>query len=86
MEERWTGVIGWSCDDEPWVGPLPTRPNGFIVAGFCGSGLARTWLAGQACAAMVVGEAPQFYVEAWRPDMGRETTADFAAGHMQKVE
>ena len=23
IEQEWTGIIGWSCDDRPWVGPLP---------------------------------------------------------------
>ncbi|KAK6440540.1 hypothetical protein LTR95_003229 [Oleoguttula sp. CCFEE 5521] len=50
---EWTGIMGFSRDDVPWVGPVPGRPGLFIAAGFTGHGMPNTFLSGAAAAIMV---------------------------------
>ena len=68
---RWTGIIGWSCDGLPHVGPIPGKRRQFVCAGFSGHGLTQTFLCGQAVAHMVRGEAPKVFVKAFTPALAR---------------
>lgn len=51
---EWTGIMGFSRDNVPWVGPVPSQPGMFMSAGYTGHGMPNTWLCGAAAAAMVV--------------------------------
>lgn len=52
----WTGIMGFSRDDVPWVGPVPdTHGHIFMAAGFTGHGMPNTWLSGKAVAEMAMG-------------------------------
>ncbi|KAF2102536.1 putative FAD dependent oxidoreductase [Rhizodiscina lignyota] len=62
--EKWTGIMGMSLDDLPWVGRIPEEVSGrrregeaseWIAAGFCGNGMVSAWLSGKAIAEMIVG-------------------------------
>ena len=53
ITHEWSGVIGWSCDNLPWVGMLPHRPAHYVCAGFSGHGMAQTFLCGKAVAEMI---------------------------------
>lgn len=82
VEDEWTGIIGWSCDDTPWVGPVPGRPGVFVCAGFNGHGMPQTFLCGRMVAEMVLGTVhPDLFVEAFRPDFSRRHTATYTTGH-----
>lgn len=48
----WTGIMGFSRDERPWVGPVPEHRNMYIAAGFTGHGMPNTWLSGKAVALM----------------------------------
>ncbi|EME44900.1 hypothetical protein DOTSEDRAFT_70819 [Dothistroma septosporum NZE10] len=57
---EWTGIMGYSRDERPWVGAVPQNfspplPSGstYIAAGFTGHGMPNTWLCGRAAAIMV---------------------------------
>ncbi|GAB7334540.1 hypothetical protein MBLNU13_g06525t1 [Cladosporium sp. NU13] len=50
---QWTGIMGFSRDEVPWVGPVPGKGGVFIAAGFTGHGMPNTWLSGKAVARMV---------------------------------
>jgi hypothetical protein len=50
---QWTGIMGFSRDDHPWVGPIPEKPNLYIAAGYTGHGMPNTWLCGKAVALMM---------------------------------
>jgi hypothetical protein len=50
---EWTGIMGFSRDEHPWVGPVPEKPNLYISAGYTGHGMVNTWLCGKAVALMV---------------------------------
>ena len=54
-EYQWTGLIGWSMDGLPWVGPLPARSHEYICAGFSGHGMTQALLAGATVAQHVHG-------------------------------
>ncbi|KAL1296646.1 hypothetical protein AAFC00_000129 [Neodothiora populina] len=52
---EWTGIMGFSRDDKPFVGPLPHRDGLFLSAGYTGHGMPNAWLCGRAVAGMVLG-------------------------------
>eukprot|EP01062_Namystynia_karyoxenos_P051553 TRINITY_DN40560_c0_g1_i1.p1 TRINITY_DN40560_c0_g1~~TRINITY_DN40560_c0_g1_i1.p1 ORF type:complete len:546 (+),score=102.20 TRINITY_DN40560_c0_g1_i1:73-1638(+) len=82
VEHEWTGVLAWSCDDEPWVGPLPEPcESEWVCAGYCGSGLWRAPVCGETVAEMVAGRRPRYTVPAYIPSWDREHTADLLSGH-----
>lgn len=51
---QWTGIMGFSRDDLPWIGPVPGSEGVFMAAGFTGHGMPNTWLSGKAVAEMIV--------------------------------
>jgi glycine/D-amino acid oxidase-like deaminating enzyme len=56
----WTGIMGFSRDDKPWVGRVPGEKDGiYMAAGFTGHGMPNTWLCGKAVARMVLDESDQ---------------------------
>lgn len=81
VDQVWTGIIGWSCDDAPWVGPVPHHPNILVCGGFSGHGLTQTFLCGQAVAAMAIGQKPPFFPHRFLPSLDRKKSADLDAGH-----
>ncbi|KAF4337998.1 hypothetical protein FBEOM_8097 [Fusarium beomiforme] len=50
VDEIWTGIMGYSSDRLPRVGPIPGRPGMFIMGGFTGHGMPQIFLCGQAIA------------------------------------
>lgn len=54
---EWTGIMGYSRDQAPWVGPVPEVLGGgeglFVAAGFTGHGMPRCALAGRGVARMM---------------------------------
>lgn len=81
VDQVWTGVIGWSCDDLPWVGPVPGHPSILVCGGFSGHGLTQTFLCGQAVAMMTLGQQPSHFVDRFLPSLDRQNTAKLFAGH-----
>ncbi|KAF2725385.1 DAO-domain-containing protein [Polychaeton citri CBS 116435] len=54
-ENEWTGIMGFSRDDLPWIGAVPEQPEGlYIAAGFTGHGMPNTWLCGGSVARLVL--------------------------------
>ncbi|KAF2152994.1 DAO-domain-containing protein [Myriangium duriaei CBS 260.36] len=56
-QQIWTGVMGYSRDALPHVGPVLGKEGLFIAAGFTGHGMPNTWLSGRAVAEMVAAIA-----------------------------
>ena len=50
---QWTGIMGFSRDEVPWVGAVPGKEGVFVAAGYTGHGMPNTWLSGKAVASMV---------------------------------
>jgi gamma-glutamylputrescine oxidase len=56
---RWSGIMGFSRDGLPLVGPLPGAPGAVVGAGFTGHGFGFAFLAGAALAALALeGQHP----------------------------
>lgn len=57
---EWTGIMGFSRDQLPWVGAVPEELGGgeglFVASGFTGHGMPRCTLSGRGVARMMVGE------------------------------
>lgn len=68
VQQEWIGVMGFSKDRNPLVGPLPDRPGEYIAAGFTGHGMPMTFFAAQNVADMIAGKQPEpFVAEAFLP-------------------
>lgn len=52
---EWTGIMAFSRDDLPWVGPAPSPEDSgiYISAGYTGHGMPNAWLCGAAVSSMV---------------------------------
>lgn len=57
---EWTGIMGYSRDQAPWVGAVPEALGGgdglFIASGFTGHGMPRCALAGRGVARIMAGD------------------------------
>lgn len=60
---QWTGIMGFSRDNLPWVGEVPSSPRLFVLAGYTGHGMPNAWLCGKSVAAMVLAENVDAAVE-----------------------
>lgn len=58
---EWTGIMGYSRDHAPWIGPVSEALGGgeglFMACGFTGHGMPRCALAGRGVARMMTGNA-----------------------------
>jgi glycine/D-amino acid oxidase-like deaminating enzyme len=66
-EGEWAGIMAFTPDRNPLVGPVPGRPGEYIAAGYSGHGMPIAFGAGQAIAEMIAGRMPERYVEAFTP-------------------
>ncbi|KAF1970690.1 FAD dependent oxidoreductase [Bimuria novae-zelandiae CBS 107.79] len=55
--KEWTGIMGFSRDDHPWVGQLPGIKGLWLSAGYTGHGMPNATLCGKAVVDMLLGEA-----------------------------
>ncbi|KAL1643007.1 hypothetical protein SLS61_009469 [Didymella pomorum] len=53
-EEIWTGIMGYSNDGFPYVGPVPGRSGQYMCAGFTGHGMPQIFLSAKAMATTVL--------------------------------
>ncbi|KAE8853215.1 hypothetical protein HRS9122_00207 [Pyrenophora teres f. teres] len=53
-QEIWTGIMGYSNDGFPYVGPVCDRPGQYLCAGFNGHGMPQIFLSAKAIATMIV--------------------------------
>lgn len=49
---EWSGIMGFSRDERPFVGPVPGCAGVYMAAGYTGHGMPNTWLCGKAVALM----------------------------------
>jgi glycine/D-amino acid oxidase-like deaminating enzyme len=68
VEREWTGVMGFTPDRAPLVGPVPGSPGEYVAAGFHGHGMPMAFTAAKAVAEMAAGRMPEDFVpEAFLP-------------------
>jgi len=53
----WMGVMGYTPDGVPYVGPIHEKPGAFIIGGHCGHGMARAMTCSRGIAALIRGES-----------------------------
>jgi glycine/D-amino acid oxidase-like deaminating enzyme len=53
---QWTGIMGYSRDDHPWVGKVPDKEGLWLAGGYTGHGMPNGTLCGKAVVDMVLGE------------------------------
>ncbi|KAH6957812.1 FAD dependent oxidoreductase [Ilyonectria sp. MPI-CAGE-AT-0026] len=53
----WSGIMGFTADDQPFIGELPGRTGQFVAAGYTGHGMARVFLAAKALVRLAHNEA-----------------------------
>ncbi|PWN51659.1 FAD dependent oxidoreductase [Violaceomyces palustris] len=62
VERVWTGVMGFSKDELPYVGDLPGKPDEYVNAGHHGHGMARIATCSRGLARMRLAyDSPEFY-------------------------
>ncbi|KAJ3158880.1 hypothetical protein HDU86_002568 [Geranomyces michiganensis] len=72
VEMEWAGIMGFSQDRLPFVGPVPGRPGEYVSAGFNGHGMSRAFLSGKHVAEMAAGrQVGEGFPRCFLPD-GRE--------------
>lgn len=54
ITHRWGGIMGFSCDELPNVGPVPGAVNVYAAAGYHGHGLAFSTIAAKAVTGMIL--------------------------------
>lgn len=54
---EWTGIMGYSRDDHPWVGKVPKTEGLWLSGGYTGHGMPNGTLCGKAVVDMMLGEA-----------------------------
>jgi glycine/D-amino acid oxidase-like deaminating enzyme len=52
---QWTGIMGYSRDDHPWVGKVPDTDGLWLCGGYTGHGMPNGTLCGKAIVDMVLG-------------------------------
>ena len=53
---QWTGIMGYSRDDHPWVGKVPDKEGLWLCGGYTGHGMPNGTLCGKAVVDMMLGE------------------------------
>jgi hypothetical protein len=68
VTHQWTGIMGFSIDTLPWVGPLPSPPSPphhqdskapstiYTLAGYTGHGMPNAWLCGKSIVTIMLEE------------------------------
>jgi gamma-glutamylputrescine oxidase len=54
ITHRWGGIMGFSCDELPNVGPVPGSVNVYVAAGYHGHGLGFATMAARAVSEMIL--------------------------------
>ncbi|KAF2716175.1 FAD dependent oxidoreductase [Polychaeton citri CBS 116435] len=62
-DDIWTGIMGYSNDGFPYVGPVPERSGQYICAGFTGHGMPQIFLSAKAIASMIITGATEKEVD-----------------------
>lgn len=64
---QWQGIMGFTNDGLPYIGPLVNKKNAYICAGYTGSGMSYAFNAGNAISDMILNKDPSPFVEAFLP-------------------
>lgn len=65
LRREWTGIMGFSGDEVPFVGEVPGMEGVWVAAGFQGHGMVLCWESARALVGMMEGRGKE--VEEWFP-------------------
>ena len=68
IDYEWSGIMGFTADENPLIGELPGRPGEYISAGYTGHGMPVALAAGKAIAEQIAGSAPTPIPKPFRPE------------------
>jgi len=68
IEYEWTGIMGFTADENPLIGKLPHRPGEYIAAGFTGHGMSFAFLTGKMLAELIAGRDSVTIPKAFSPE------------------
>lgn len=72
IRKLWSGIMGYSADDHPFVGPYPGEEGLWLDASFQGHGMVLCWLCAKAFTSMLLGE-DDAKLDSWFPKSFRIT-------------
>ncbi|KAJ2986624.1 hypothetical protein NUW58_g4938 [Xylaria curta] len=58
IENVWTGIMGYTADDLPHIGPVPDKKGLYVCAGFIGHGMPNVLLSAKAVAKLLKDGSP----------------------------
>jgi len=67
ITHRWAGIMGFSCDELPNIGPVPGSVNVYAAAGYHGHGLGYAIIAGKAVSEMMLDGKTSVPCDAFLP-------------------
>jgi len=73
VTHRWAGIMGFSCDELPNVGPVPGSVNVYAAAGYHGHGLGYAIIAGKAVSEMMLDGKTSVPAEIFAPRRHQQT-------------
>ncbi|MBW4462136.1 MAG: FAD-binding oxidoreductase [Nodosilinea sp. WJT8-NPBG4] len=68
IEYEWTGIMGFTADENPLIGELPNRPGEYISAGYTGHGMPVAIAAGKAIAEQITGSSQTLIPKPFQPE------------------
>jgi gamma-glutamylputrescine oxidase len=73
ITHRWAGIMGFSCDELPNIGPVPGSVNVYAAAGYHGHGLGYAIIAGKAVSDMMLDGKTAVPCEIFSPRRHQQT-------------
>lgn len=73
VRKLWSGIMGYSADDHPFVGPYPGKEGLWLDASFQGHGMVLCWLCAKAITSMLLNEDNE-ELDSWFPKSFRITS------------
>jgi len=74
IRKLWSGIMGYSADGHPLVGPYPGEDGLWIDASFQGHGMVLCFLCAKAVSCMLLGREEEEGLESWFPGCFRVTS------------
>eukprot|EP01084_Bolivina_argentea_P255672 430150_1 len=65
---QWQGIMGFTNDGLPYIGPIVNKKNAYICAGYTGSGMTYAFNGGKAIANMIMNKKPNPFVNQFLPE------------------
>lgn len=67
VRKLWSGIMGYSADDHPFIGQYPGKEGLWLDASFQGHGMVLCWLCAKAVCQMILGTEKQDKLDDWFP-------------------